>query len=94
MTRPATSPARGFRTTLDRVFGGRSLALVKALPAGATGIKVAEPAIGDRDQLGGGTRVTDVSIAGAVVTISILADGPTICDPARTGIPPGEPVEW
>ncbi len=68
--------------------------LVKTLPAGAMGIKVAEPAIGDRDQLGGGTRVTDVSIAGTVVTISVLADGPTICDPARTGIPPGEPVEW
>jgi hypothetical protein len=73
---------------------GTTATLVKSLPAGSVGIEVVEPQVGDRDTLGSGTRVTAVTIAGTDVTISVLADGPSICDPSRTGVPPGEPVDW
>ncbi len=73
--------------------------VTKTLPAGATGITVIEPKVGDRDKpraggLAGGTQVTAVSVAGTVVTITVLADGPAICDPALTGYAPGQPVNW
>lgn len=55
---------------------------------------MAEPKVGDRDKQGGGTQVTSVSVAGTVVTITVRADGPSICDPDRTGVPAGEPVHW
>jgi hypothetical protein len=72
---------------------GTTASITKTYPAGATGITVPEPAVGDRDG-GGGTRVTAVSVAGTAVTITIVADGPQICDPERTGYPPGETVHW
>ena len=40
---------------------------------------------------GGGTQVTAVTVAGTAITITVLADGPPICDPAQTGYPPDEP---
>jgi hypothetical protein len=38
--------------------------------------------------------VTAVTVAGTVVTITVLSDGPSICDPNQTGVPAGEPVNW
>jgi hypothetical protein len=72
---------------------GGTATVTKPLPAGATGIKVTEPKVGARDD-GGGTRVTAVAVNGTVVTVTIVADGPSICDPAETGVPAGEPVNW
>jgi hypothetical protein len=80
--------------TLTGIDCGTTATLVKPLPAGSVAIEVVEPRVGDRDTLGGGTRVTAVTVAGTDVTITVLADGPTICDPSRTGVPPGEPVHW
>jgi hypothetical protein len=80
--------------TFSGVGCGTTATVTKTLPAGAMGIKVVEPAIGDRDNLGSGTQVTAITVAGTAVTITILADGPSICDPAQTGVPPGEPVNW
>ena len=38
--------------------------------------------------------MTAVTVQGTVATVTILADGPNICDPAETGVPAGEPVNW
>ena len=82
----------------ERVAGrdgcGEVATLTKRLPAGATGIKVVEPRVGDRDRGDGGTRVTAVVVTGRTVKVTVLADGPSVCDPAETGVPSGEPVKW
>lgn len=72
---------------------GGTATFTRTLPAGAEDIRVATPHVGDRDQ-GGGTRVTAVTLQGTVVTVAIVADGPSICDPAQTGVPASEPVNW
>lgn len=94
---PANSLPFRFAASSSETFAGTdcgaTAVLAKTLPAGATGIRIAAPKVGDRDG-GGGTRVTAVSVTGRVVTISVLADGPSICDPAMTDIPPGQPVPW
>ena len=72
---------------------GTTASITKTLPAGATDIAVREPKVGDRDKAGG-TQVTAVTVTGTAITITVLADGPTICDPAQTGYPPGETVYW
>jgi hypothetical protein len=72
---------------------GGTATFTRTLPAGAQGIKVVEPRVGDRDG-NGATRVTAVTVQGTVVTVSIVADGPAICDPSQTGVPAGEPVHW
>jgi hypothetical protein len=86
-----------FAASSTEVFSGSdcgtTVAITKKLPVGATGIAVREPKVGDRDR-GGGTRVTAVTVSGAVVTLTVLADGPSICDPAVTGYPPGATVPW
>lgn len=87
---------RFFTGSSERFAGtncGASAVVTKTLPTGSTGITVTDPKIGSRDA-GGGTRITDVSVAGTVITLTALADGPSICDPALTGYPPGEPVAW
>ena len=73
---------------------GTTASITKTLPAGASGIKVREPAVGDRDETGGGTQVTAVTVTGTEITVTVLADGATICDPAQTGYPPGATVYW
>lgn len=86
-----------FFTGSNETFAGTSCGatavVTKTLPAGSTGITVLEPKIGSRDAVGS-TQITDVSVAGTVITLTALADGPSICDPAFTGLPPGEPVAW
>ena len=79
--------------TFEGTDCGGTATFTRTVPPGSFGIKVAEPKVGDRDRLGA-TRVTAVTIAGMVVTVSIVADGALICDPAQTGVPPGEPVHW
>jgi hypothetical protein len=81
------------KQTFQGIDCGGTATFTRTVPAGSFGIKVAEPKVGDRDSAGA-TRVTAVTIAGTVVTVSIVADGPLICDPAQTGVPPGEPVHW
>jgi len=71
---------------------GTSVSIAKELPARSSGITVPSPEVGDRDDFGG-THVTAVSVAGTVITITVLADGPSICDPAETGQPP-DTVSW
>lgn len=73
---------------------GTTATLTKTLPTGSTGVVVVEPKVGTRDLLGGGTQIVDVKVEGEVITLTALADGPTICDPSLTGVPPGEPVHW
>ena len=50
-----------FSASSTEVFSGAdcgtTASITKTLPSGATGIKVSEPAVGDRDEAGG-TRVT------------------------------------
>ena len=72
---------------------GTTASVTHTLPRGARQIRVAEPDVGNRDDFGG-TRVTEVAVKGEKVTITVLADGPSICDPEQTGVPEGEPVEW
>ena len=84
----------GSRETATGTNCGATATVSKALPAGAMGIKVVTPRVGDRDDDAGGTRVTAVTLAGTVVTVTVVADGPSICGPAATGIPAGEPVHW
>jgi len=38
--------------------------------------------------------VTAVVVIGRTVKVAVLADGPSVCDPAQTGVPLGEPVRW
>lgn len=73
---------------------GTSVTFTKTLPAGSTGIKVVKPVVGDRDSTGNGTQVTAVSVSGTVVSFTVVANGPNICDPALAGYPPGEDVPW
>jgi len=85
-----------FAGTSERASGtgcGAVATLTRRLPAGSMGIKVVKPRIGDRDR-DRGTRVTAVIVTGTTVKVTVLADGPSICDPARTGVPAGEPVKW
>ena len=86
-----------FAASSTEVFSGAdcgtTASITKTLPAGATGIEVREPAVGDRDEAGG-TRVTAVTVTGTVITVTVVADGATICDPAQTGYPPGATVYW
>lgn len=87
---------RFFTSSDERFTGtncGTTAVVTKTLPTGSTGVTVLEPKVGFRDA-GGGTQVTDVSVAGTVVNMTALADGPSICDPALTGYLPGEPVAW
>jgi hypothetical protein len=87
-----------FATSSREVFSGAdcgtTASITKTLPPGAIDITVREPKVGDRDETGGGTQVTAVTVTGTAITITVLADGPTICDPAQTGYPPGETVYW
>lgn len=76
---------------------GTTATIVKTLPTGSTGIKVVEPKVGDRDAptVGeSGTQITAVNVSGTTITLSALADGPMICDPALSGASPGEPFSW
>jgi hypothetical protein len=86
-----------FAASSTEVFSGSdcgtTASITKTLPAGATGITVRDPKVGDRDHVGG-TRVTAVTVKTPVVTLTVLADGPSICDPAVTGFPPGATVPW
>jgi hypothetical protein len=88
----------GFFARSSKTFTGTNCGATATvtwqLPAGATGITVATPRIGDRDEGGGGTRVSAVAVTGTLVTITVVADGPSICDPTVTGVPAGEPVNW
>lgn len=49
----------------------------KSLPADATAVRVTKPKVGDRD---GETHVSAVAVSGNVVTVSVVADDPTLCD--------------
>ena len=95
---PANSISFPFAASTTETFAGTdcgaTATVVKRYPPGSKGIKVAEPKVGDRDRQGGGTQVTSVSVEGAVVTITVQANGSSICDPARSGVPAGEPVPW
>jgi hypothetical protein len=51
-----------------------------SLPAGASGIQVVKPRMGDRDRTGQ-TRVTSVNVTGTVITYSVVADDPAVCEP-------------
>jgi hypothetical protein len=85
-----------FASTSERVGGtgcGKTGTFTRRLPTGATGIKVVEPRVGARDG-SRGTRVTAVTVTGTTVKVTVVADGPSVCDPAKTGVPPGEPVKW
>lgn len=73
---------------------GATATFTKTLPTGSTGIKVVKPVVGDRDSTGDGTQVTAVSVAGTVISFTVVANGPNICDPALTGYPPGADVPW
>ena len=86
-----------FASTTEEVSGtdcGVVATFTRRLPAGAIGIKVVKPRVGDRDQPGRGTRVSAVNVTGTKVRVSVIADGPSICDPAQSGVPAGEPAEW
>ena len=100
---PANSISFRFAASSTEEFAGTdcngTATVTKTLPAGAAGITVVEPKVGDLDKprgggLAGGTQVTAVTVTGTVVTITVLADGPAICDPALTGYAPGDPVPW
>ena len=56
---------------------GTTASITKTLPPGAIDITVREPKVGDRDDSGGGTQVTAVTVTGTAITITVLADGPT-----------------
>lgn len=71
---------------------GTTAIITKSLPAGSSAIDLIEPKVGARDNPDG-TQVTAVSVAGTVITISVLADGPNICDPAMAGGPVDQ-VQW
>ena len=66
---------------------GGTASVVKRYPAGATGIKMVSPKVGDQED---GTQVTAVTVAGTVATVTVVANGPQIC--GRN--PTGEPVSW
>jgi hypothetical protein len=54
----------------------------RPLPAGSENVVVTSPRVGDRDR-NGATRVTAVAVAGTVMTVTVVADGPANCDPRR-----------
>jgi hypothetical protein len=89
-----------FTSSNEKFFGtncGATSTIVKTLPTGSTGIKVVSPKLGERDDSNfaqSGTQITAISVNGTAVTLTALADGPLICDPAQTGVPPGQPVNW
>jgi hypothetical protein len=94
---PKNSVLFVFGASSTEVFSGTNCgttaSITKTLPRGAKAITVREPEVGARDE-NGGTRVTAVTVAGTAVTITIVADGPAICDPAVSGYPPGATVPW
>lgn len=97
LTSKNSSVYQYYTTSTERFSGvdcGNTATVIKTLPAGSTGVVVVEPKVGTRDLLGGGTQIVDVKIDGEVITLTALADGPTVCDPSLTGVPPGEPVNW
>lgn len=71
---------------------GTTATITKTLPAGSSAIAVISPEVGARDNPNG-TQVTAVQVVGSVITISVLGDGPNICDPAKTGEPVDQ-VQW
>jgi hypothetical protein len=76
---------------------GTTATLVKTLPTGSTGVKVVKPKLGERDGYSAedtGTKITAIDVKDNVVTLSAIADGPWICDPERTGVAAGQPVNW
>jgi len=73
---------------------GATATFSKTLPAGSTGIKLVKPVVGDRDGAGNGTTVTAATVTGTVISFTVVANGPNICDPALTGYPPGADVPW
>ena len=78
----------------ERVSGtgcGETTTVTRRLPSGATGIKVLKPRVGDRDRDTRGTRVTAVAVTGAAVKVTVIADGPSVCDPTQTGFLPACP---
>jgi hypothetical protein len=95
LTAKNSIPFRFFAGSTGEFSGtgcGTSVSIAKTLPARAKGITVSSPKVGERDDFDG-TRVTAVIVAGTVVTITVLADGPSICDPAVTG-QPADTVSW
>ncbi|MFY9264918.1 MAG: hypothetical protein WAO61_05785 [Solirubrobacterales bacterium] len=79
---------------LTGVNCGATATFTRTLPEGSAAIKIVKPVIGELDGTGKGTRVTAVSVAGTVVSFTVVADGPNVCDPALTGYPPGDDVPW
>jgi hypothetical protein len=84
--------AGGVETFAGTDCGGTAT-FTRTLPAGSQGIKLVNIAVGDRDA-NNASRVTAVTVAGTVVTVTVVGDGPPICDPEQTGVPAGEPVHW
>jgi hypothetical protein len=88
---PKNSVLFTYAASSSEVFSGTNCgttaSVTKTLPRGAKAITVREPKVGDRDE-SGGTRVTAVTVAGTAVTIAIVADGASICDPR------GATVNW
>lgn len=73
---------------------GATATFTRTLPEGSNSIKIVKPVVGEWDTTGKGTQVTAVSVVGTVVSFTVVASGPNICDPALTGYPPGEDVPW
>jgi hypothetical protein len=83
--------------TFEGVNCGTTATIVRTLPTGSTGVKVVKPKVGDYDDSKAskrGTQITGIAVNGTTVTLSAVANGPQICDPAQTGVAPGEPVYW
>jgi hypothetical protein len=56
-----------------------------ALPTGASDVQVKQPLVGARDV---DAQITGVSVQGAVVTFTAVADSAAVCDPAADTTPP------
>jgi hypothetical protein len=67
-----------FAASVQGTGCGSAATADKSLPAGATGIRVTSPKVGDRD---GTTHVSAVTVTGTVVSVSVVTDDPSVCDP-------------
>jgi hypothetical protein len=72
---------------------GGTASFTESVPEGSVGIKVIKPKVGDRGA-SGDTVVASVAVDGVAITITVLADGPAICDPEQSGYLPGDTINW
>jgi hypothetical protein len=73
------------RIAIEGVGCGVPASAAVTLPAGASDVRVARPAVGARDL---DAQLTGVAVQGNAVIFTAVADGADVCDPSASATPP------